>query len=827
MNYKMDGFDRNEWESRVLTPKSRKVLATAVKHAWGDVKGSEKLLTENMEAAALSFPEGGEKPVVILDMGPASPGGYPVFRVKSLEGRPVVRLSYADQYDYIMDPVHGENGDFQRGSCKYLGVELPVPPANPYRYELYTVTGPGVYAFPLIQGQQKWVRLQLETPGTSVEIQCFYIVNVSDMSSHDGFFLCSDEDITRLWYASTYTAQIASFENSNAWDVVEGWLAPRGLAKSNEVGLTVEGAEWTDYCLEFDFKIMKNPGPVSAAGWVFRAPDENNGYAFQVDLDSRMHVKLRKNGAYRYLKNPFRLPVELIDGVTYHIRTEVKGAEFKTYLDDCLVDITTDDTYKAGRIGFCQPLDKWAFFRQVEVRNQDKKLLFSDDFTQGLSRWCFARTMAFVADGAKRDRLPWMGDLDWAGRNIYYAFHNTRYMADSLRMFAFNQTPEGYVWATCYPENAVRPEIGEYGYYQSDIFSAWFIPTLADYLLYTGDRELAEELYETVKLDADYLWSYVEGDGVFCQRYNTSKGLWSHELEQVGKFAYHNILIRDAMEEAGRIADFAGKSQDAEEFRSRAAVMTRAILKHFWSEELGCFLGEKGGSEPDFMANALALAVGFPDREKARRVADYLRDHHYEHGKIISLVIRGCYEYGFDRMALERLRKPGGIVNWLDALKDWKGPCTTWECMVYPPFKANGQNWGDLSHPDTAMAHILTGYMLGVQPVEPGYTRYKMIPHMEGLRWAKGSIPVPYGDIRCSWSLSEDGNVYEALLESPEGTIAEAGIPVGEHAFAISVNGKTAYRSQTGFEEGFAGHTDEQYIYLEKLRGGRYEITRR
>lgn len=46
-----------------------------------------------------------------------------------------------------------------------------------------------------------------------------------------------------------------------------------------------------------------------------------------------------------------------------------------------------------------------------------------------LSDWEFTRTPVFMSDGAKRDRLPWSGDLDWAGRNIYYAFKNSDSMA--------------------------------------------------------------------------------------------------------------------------------------------------------------------------------------------------------------------------------------------------------------------------------------------------------------------------------------------------------------------------------------------------------------
>jgi len=823
----IDNFDRQGWEEHVLTPKAKNVFAMEVKGTVGAVFHAENILTNDGSAAKLVYPEGGEKPYILLDLGAASPGGYPVFRVKSSTGSAVLRLSYSDQYDYIMHPEYSDYGDFRRGSCKYLGVELPVPPANPYRYELYTIQENGVHTFPLIQGQQKWVRLQLEHEDSSVEIECFYIINVSDMSPHEGSFLCSDDDITRLWYASTYTAQISSFENSNAWDIVEGWLAPRGLARSNDVGLCYAGRQWSDYQFSFDCRIMNNPGPVSSVGWVIRADDEDNGYVFQLDLDGRLYVQQRTEGVYRNSKKPQLLKKKIIDGVTYHIETKVSGNELRTYLDGELIDVTVDTQYTSGRIGFCQPLDKWVLIKNVNVQDDTEgKILLSDDFTGDLSQWDFARTLSFVADGAKRDRLPWIGDLDWAGRNVFYAFKNHKYMADSYRMFAQHQTPEGYVWAVCYPENSVQPGVGEYGYYQSDIFSAWFIPSLADHILFTGDRDLAVEMYEAVRMDVEYLWKYVEADGIFCQRYDTSKGLWSHDLEQVGKFAYHNILIYDAMVEAAFIADFIGNSADAAEYRSYAEIMKTGIMQHFWSKKQGFFVGEMGSSEPDFMANALALAVKFLDAGEAARTAEYLRDNHYEHGKIISLVIRGCYAYGFDPMALDRLRNPKGIVNWLDAINDWRGPCTTWECMVYPIDEANGENWFDLSHADTAMAHIMSGYMLGVQPTSPGFSTYRVEPHGFGLQWAKGSVPTPQGDIQCGWSAAEDNSSFELFLKSPENSTASVAVPLKDEKVSIRVNGQLAYTGNDGFLDGFSGYADESYINFTNLEAGTYRFVR-
>ena len=42
----------------------------------------------------MSFEKGGAKPVVVLDFGKQSVGGYAVFTVTTKTGMPVVRLSY-------------------------------------------------------------------------------------------------------------------------------------------------------------------------------------------------------------------------------------------------------------------------------------------------------------------------------------------------------------------------------------------------------------------------------------------------------------------------------------------------------------------------------------------------------------------------------------------------------------------------------------------------------------------------------------------------------------------------------------------------------------
>lgn len=101
-------------------------------------------------------------------------------------------------------------------------------------------------------------------------------------------------------------------------------------------------------------------------------------------------------------------------------------------------------------------------------------------------------------------------------------------------------------------------------------------------------------------------------------------------------------------------------------------------------------------------------------------------------------------------------------MNWLDSIADENGPATTTECMLYPPSPlTDGKGWGDRSHPDTAVAHLLTGFLLGVEPLTPGFGQFKVEPHACTLTRAEGIIPTPYGKITAAWRIEDDAFTLE------------------------------------------------------------------
>jgi alpha-L-rhamnosidase len=763
-----------EAEPYQLTPKTEWVTPVAVLRTEGQVQAVEALMNEDGKSCRLAYAPKGVKPVAILDFGKGSVGGYAVFTVTATSGRPVVRLAYANHPDGIT-----ETGDFTREtSARYLGkdVDLPVLPGNVNRHETYTIPRTGRYIAPLLQGQARYVRVQLDTPGTSVEIDAVAMVNseVYDRRPADGAFLCSDERLNKLWAISTWTLQIASFPNHDAWKTVDGWLLPRKLEQGDDVGLSQSTSEWGDMTVETTFELRVNPHHVSAAGVAFRAKDKKNAYLVEVALDGTFRLLCRQDGKDSVLSER-RLAAPFTDGTRYRLAIEARGQTLTTRLDGVVIDETRNDAFASGRVGFYTPKEKWPIFDNIRVADSKGRTLLWDDFSGDLSKWQFTRTLSFVADGAKRDRLVWSGDLYFAQRSAYYAFARPTYLRDSLKMLAFNQTPEGYLHASPYPERSVPPPSGDYGPFPSDEFAAWLIPVAWDHLLYTDDVVTLRELWPAITRLLGYLDSHRGENGLFVPRPETSKHAGNLNPGDVRTRAYMNILLWGTYRDAARIADRLGLKKEREVALQKAEAVKQALYGLLWDEAAGSF--KEALESPRFgpEANALALSMGLVTHEQALRIAPQFKK--IGHGKFQSLASRGKFEYGFGQSGLQALLDH----NWLKLLDEsWKGAWTTTECMGMIT-----RGWGDESHPDTAIAGHFSAYVLGVRPTSPGYRHFLVKPQpTREVRWAKGLVPTPHGAIASSWELTD--TALKLSLKVPGGTRATVVLPEGG---AVTVNG--------------------------------------
>ena len=379
-------------------------------------------------------------------------------------------------------------------------------------------------------------------------------------------------------------------------------------------------------------------------------------------------------------------------------------------------------------------------------------------------------TLPYLADGAKRDRLVWSGDLWFAERTCFYGFKpSAPYMRGSVDMLAANQTPEGYIQASPWPEQP-PPKAGEWGPFGSDEFACWFVPVLQDYYLHTADIETVKKHYpKIVKLMA-YLAAHQRPDGIFEQRKETCKhaaGLVFGSTSLHHR-SYMNILLWKTYADAAYLADAAGAA-DGARWRKAADLLAASIRKSFWKDDKGFFVLSEEDPQMGFEANALALATRFATKDEAAKMMPLLK--RTSHGKFQQLAARGKFENGATDAAIAMI----DAHNWRKILDpEWKGVRLTSECMSLPR-----KGWGDEAHPDTTVAGLFTNYILGIEPTKPGYAEFSFrIPDTARIEWAQGSIPTPHGEISASWR--KDGDGCEICIDVPQGTKCRLMPPGGQ-----------------------------------------------
>lgn len=178
------------------------------------------------------------------------------------------------------------------------------------------------------------------------------------------------------------------------WSVADGQLSVQG----GGVGLSRDGASWTDYTLQARVTPLQTGGggTYAQAGWVFRATDPGDGYAWLLGnyphqgAEGGNLTKVVFRGGAVASATVVKTPMPIVGGQTYAVRTEVSGTRIRTWVDGVLVDETTDQSYTAGRVGFRESGGtdaETARFDDVRVTAPDGTVLLADDFSGDLSRW--------------------------------------------------------------------------------------------------------------------------------------------------------------------------------------------------------------------------------------------------------------------------------------------------------------------------------------------------------------------------------------------------------------------------------------------------------
>ncbi len=436
-----------------------------------------------------------------------------------------------------------------------------------------------------------------------------------------------------------------------------------------------------------------------------------------------------------------------------------------------------------------------------------------------------------------RERTGWLGDLVPEAVACYHAFGETELVRHSLDLFMQSQHAEGWVsgrYPTSLPSNLPT-------------WCAAYGMALADYVRHSGDLGFARRIWDGVGRLTAWFERQRTGEDllIVCPSRVKDKQAgasgwvlldWAPvQLDGAisGMNMYYIRYLRDLAWLAQRLGDAAA----ADQLSSLAQRTTAAVQQRLFDENRGVFVNCRVAGQLSHQAgyqeNLLALLwdVATPQQAKAIELAVARDDRPLPLWKNLDQLnwlemANGETRWDSDQLvpmgspffsyfALGGLFEIGRTQAAINSIADHYGAClasgatTTWE--EWGGASSHSHGWG------AAPTYLAGRYLLGVEPLEPGFARFRVCPSFGDLPRASGRVPTPHGVIAAGWRREKDADVL--TVEVPEGTAAEAGLPGSKPAGdKLLVNGAPAGARPLDLRRG-------SYLVVD-LPPGRHELRR-
>ncbi len=411
-------------------------------------------------------------------------------------------------------------------------------------------------------------------------------------------------------------------------------------------------------------------------------------------------------------------------------------------------------------------------------------------------------------DTPRRERSGWLGDLGPEAMAAYYAFGETKLARHSLSLFMSSQQPEGYLSGRYPGRDLVN----------MPTFSAGFAWALADYVRHSGDIGFAAEMWEGL----GRLTGWFEGQRgpddllVVLPAKQTDHAKvrhrgyilldWAPQMRD-GAVTAMNACYYQYLREMAWLAGVIGKSADADRYESLAARTKAAMQAGLFDSDRGCYVNcrdEKGLSkQAGTQDNILALLWDIATPEQTGSICRAMLPDDSPFALYVNPDPANWIEMGsglvtwpqdspvpigspfFFYFALDALFKIGRTQAALNNIRQHygallaEGATTVWE--EWSGVSSQSHGWG------AAPTVLLGKYVLGVEPIEPGFRTFGVYPSTGELTRCRGRVPSPHGTIEVAWEKTPEGMTMNVTV--PPGTTAKAGLPMNGSG-QLLVNGE-------------------------------------
>lgn len=292
---------------------------------------------------------------------------------------------------------------------------------------------------------------------------------------------------------------------------------------------------------------------------------------------------------------------------------------------------------------------------------------------------------------------------------LYYISGDTALWREAIRQFDDSRIPDG-IGLAAYPNN---------WHWIIPYYSLTYADMLYDYVMVTGDKELARQMAPGIR--ATFGW--------FEDRVNERGILRKLEWANPGGPAYSTLAYAYTLNNVADVWDYIGLSEEANIYRQRAKRLAGNVYEQCFDREKGLVAESPAKKQFRDTTNVLAVLTNSIPQAGQRAVIEKIKGVGFSRWLYLA---DACKKVGLGDSLVELLGP------WRDALR--KGLTTCPEHTTKNP-RSDCHPWS--TNPPVHYFRTICG----IEATQPGFAKVRIAPALGGLKWVKASLPTLKGAI--------------------------------------------------------------------------------
>jgi len=297
------------------------------------------------------------------------------------------------------------------------------------------------------------------------------------------------------------------------------------------------------------------------------------------------------------------------------------------------------------------------------------------------------------------------------------------------------------------------------------------------YYLYTGDNATIKHAYPAVKHYLD-LWK-LGPDGLLVHR--DGGWDWGDWGENIDRPVMDNALLYQALESAINMAKLTGNVADIPQYEGMRKSISDNYNRILWTGSEYRSPGYTGIT--DDRGHGLAVLVGLAQPEQYPAIKKVFERSFNASPYMEKYILESIFRMGDANAALTRMK-------------------TRYQKMVESPLSTLWEGWGIGSEGYGGGSYnhgwsggpltLLMEYVCGIAPIEPGFSRFQVMPQPGSLNRAAASFETVKGTVKTSFQ--KKASRMEIKVSVPATTSAVVGVPASG-VKSIKLIGKLVWKA--------------------------------